>query len=68
MSDQPKQDRLLDHEYDGIQEYDNPMPRWWTFLFWVTIVFAALYWFNVPGIGVGKGRIVAYDREMAAAQ
>ena len=22
-------DSLLDHEYDGIQEYDNPLPMWW---------------------------------------
>ena len=68
MSEEPKEDRLLDHEYDGIQEYDNPMPRWWIWLFWATIVFAVLYWFNVPGLGVGKGRIAKYEREMAAAQ
>jgi cytochrome c oxidase cbb3-type subunit 3 len=68
MSEEPKEDRLLGHEYDGIQEYDNPMPRWWIWLFWATIVFAALYWFNVPGIGTGKGRIANYESEMAAAQ
>ena len=68
MNDEPKEDRLLDHEYDGIQEYDNPMPRWWIWLFWATIVFAVLYWFNVPGIGSGRGRIANYEREMAAAQ
>ena len=28
------EDRLLDHDYDGIQEYDNPMPRWWVLIFW----------------------------------
>lgn len=32
-----------DHEYDGIQEYDNPLPRWWTTLFWLTIVFSVGY-------------------------
>jgi len=68
MSDEPKEDRLLDHEYDGIQEYDNPMPRWWILLFWATIVFAVLYWLNVPGIGSGRGRIANYESEMAAAQ
>jgi cytochrome c oxidase cbb3-type subunit III len=68
MSDEPKEDRLLEHEYDGIREYDNPMPRWWIWLFWATIVFAVLYWLNVPGIGTGKGRIANYEREMAAAQ
>ncbi|GMU81755.1 MAG: hypothetical protein AMXMBFR47_16260 [Planctomycetota bacterium] len=36
-------DRLTDHEYDGIQEYDNPTPGWWHWLFWLTIAFAFPY-------------------------
>jgi hypothetical protein len=36
-------DHLLDHEYDGIQEYDNPLPLWWLAIFWATIVFTPLY-------------------------
>uniref|UniRef100_A0A832MLW7 C-type cytochrome n=1 Tax=Eiseniibacteriota bacterium TaxID=2212470 RepID=A0A832MLW7_UNCEI len=68
MNKQPEQDRLLDHNYDGIQEYDNPMPGWWVWIFWATIAFSVLYWFNVPGIGPGPGRIANYEREMAAAE
>ena len=67
MPDQNDQDQLLEHSYDGIQEFDNPMPRWWVYLFWVTIVFSVLYWLNVPGFGIGRGRISDYDRDMAAA-
>ena len=67
MPDQNDKDHLLDHNYDGIQEFDNPMPRWWVYIFWATIVFAVLYWVNVPGVGVGKGQIADYDRDMAAA-
>ena len=67
MPNKQDQDHLLDHNYDGIQEYDNPMPRWWVYIFWATIVFSLLYWFNVPGFGIGKGRIANYDRDMAAA-
>ena len=33
----------LGHSYDGIQEYDNPLPGWWKWIFWVSIVFAPLY-------------------------
>lgn len=37
-------DKLIaDHSYDGIQEYDNPMPPWWTNLFWGTIIFSVGY-------------------------
>ncbi len=68
MSEEPKQDRLLDEEHDGIREYDNPTPRWWVWLFVATFVFAALYWFNVPGIGIGRGRIANYEAEMAKAR
>ena len=67
MPDQNDQDQLLHHSYDGIQEFDNPMPRWWVYLFWATIVFSVLYWLNVPGFGIGKGRISDYDRDMAVA-
>jgi len=62
-----REPRLLDHEYDGIQEYDNPMPRWWLWIFYATILYSVLYWFNVPGIGPGKGRIAAYEADVAAA-
>ena len=67
MPNKNDQEHLLDHTYDGIQEFDNPMPRWWVYLFWATIVFSVLYWLNVPGFGIGKGRVSDYDRDMAAA-
>lgn len=66
MADQDN-DRLLDHSYDGIQEYDNPMPRWWVITFWATIIFSILYALNVPGIGNGKGRIADYEADIARA-
>jgi cytochrome c oxidase cbb3-type subunit 3 len=60
-------DRLLEHEYDGIREYDNPLPRWWLATFYVTIVYSVLYVLNVPGIGIGKGRIADYQADQARA-
>ncbi len=36
-------DRVFDHDYDGIREYDNPMPLWWIVIFAVTVVFAFPY-------------------------
>lgn len=40
MADDPQ---VLEHEYDGIQEFDNPTPGWWHFLFWVFVVFSFFY-------------------------
>jgi cytochrome c oxidase cbb3-type subunit 3 len=59
-------DRIIDHEYDGIQEYDNPMPRWWLLTFAGTIIFSIIYYFNVGPIGNGKGRIADYEASVAA--
>ena len=42
---QQEKDRLLEHEADGIQEYDNNLPRWWLYGFYFTIVMGALYMF-----------------------
>ncbi|MGK5091003.1 cbb3-type cytochrome c oxidase N-terminal domain-containing protein [Deltaproteobacteria bacterium TL4] len=36
-------DQLLDHDFDGIQEYNNPLPRWWLWLFYITILIAVVY-------------------------
>jgi cytochrome c oxidase cbb3-type subunit 3 len=45
--------RLLGHAYDGIREYDNPLPGWWSAIFWASIVFAAGYgiYYHVGGWG-----------------
>jgi len=47
MSDRTNQsgerDNLTGHEYDGIQEYDNPTPGWWIWLFVASVIFAAFY-------------------------
>jgi cytochrome c oxidase cbb3-type subunit III len=43
------------HVYDGIEEYDNPLPRWWFGLFIATFVFAAGYLIIFPGLGLYKG-------------
>lgn len=54
------------HSYDGIEEYDNPLPGWWKFLFWVSIVFAPIYYF-VFHMGV-EGRSIhdQYNAHMAS--
>ena len=36
------------HEWDGIQEFDNPMPRWWLWTFYLTIIWAIGYSIYYP--------------------
>lgn len=66
MTDPVNKDELRQHEYDGIAEYDNPMPGWWVVSFWLTIVFAVAYALNIGGIGTGAGRVAEYEQDMVA--
>ena len=53
---------LIDHDFDGIQEYDNDLPGWWKSLFWITIIIAIIY---VPYYHlVGDLQEVEYQKEM----
>jgi len=44
LTDRSQYDQVLDHEYDGIREYDNPTPGWWNWLFAATVMFSIVYW------------------------
>jgi cytochrome c oxidase cbb3-type subunit III len=51
---------LMDHAYDGIREYDNPLPGWWRYTFYATIVFAVGYWFWFHAGGPGRSELDQY--------
>ena len=36
------------HEWDGIRELNNPLPRWWLYIFYACIVWAVIYWILMP--------------------
>jgi cytochrome c oxidase cbb3-type subunit 3 len=59
MSDQPQQDSVTGefttgHEWDGIEELNTPMPRWWLWIFYATIIFSIGYCIAMPAIPLLK--------------
>ncbi len=58
---------ISDHDYDGIKELNNPMPKWWLWLFYLSIVFAAVYWVRYHVMHTGALQIEEYENEMAEA-
>ncbi|WP_200911578.1 cytochrome-c oxidase, cbb3-type subunit III [Teredinibacter purpureus] len=53
--DEDPENKTTGHVYDGIEEYDNPLPRWWFILFVITLIYAAIYLVLYPGMGSFKG-------------
>lgn len=62
-----EQEIVLDHNYDGIRELDNNLPPWWTYLFYITIVFAIGY-FAYYQLFDGPTQIDEYEAEVAQAK
>ena len=63
MSGRDDNAKLLDHEYDGIRERDNPPPGWTLVVFGASIVFAIGYWIWYHAGGPGKSEAQAYVAE-----
>ena len=51
------EEKTTGHVYDGIEEYDNPLPAWWLYMFVISMVFAIGYLVIFPGLGNFKGVI-----------
>jgi cytochrome c oxidase cbb3-type subunit III len=60
-------DEMLEHEFDGIREYDNPPPRWIMAILYGSIVFGVCYWLYYQTYGVGHLPRRQYEAEMARA-
>jgi cytochrome c oxidase cbb3-type subunit III len=67
MNNQPEP-QLLDHEYDGIRELDNLLPRWWVWLFYLTTIFAVLYMVYYHVLDKGNLMAAEYQAEMKAGE
>ncbi len=66
-------DATTGHIYDGIEEYDNPLPAWWFYLFVITIVYSIGYLIAYPGMGNFKGvlgwtQVNQYEKQVAKAE
>lgn len=57
MSDDPNKKKEIDkvtgvettgHEWDGLKELNNPLPRWWLWVFYATVVWSIWYWVIYP--------------------
>lgn len=51
-------DNTTGHTWDGdLREMNNPLPRWWVYMFIITIIFSAVYLILYPGLGNYKGSL-----------
>ena len=55
---------LMDHDADGIRELDNKLPTWWVWLFYLTTIFAVIYFIYYHGMRDGKIMASEYAAEM----
>lgn len=61
------------HSWDGLEELNKPMPRWWLGLFYATIVFSLVYLALYPGLGAFQGLLgwsqySQYEEEVAEVE
>ena len=70
---EPTTEKTTGHNYDGIEELDNPLPAWWFYMFLITIIWGVGYLVIYPGMGnypglLGWTQVAQHDAEVAAAE
>jgi cytochrome c oxidase cbb3-type subunit 3 len=65
---EPRDPLLMDHDADGIKELDNNLPRWWVWLFYLTIGFAVLYMLYYHVFKAGDLQVAQYEKEWAKGE
>ncbi len=69
-----EQIETMGHTWDGdLAEYNNPLPKWWLNMFYITLVWGIGYLIAYPGLGTFKGMLgwtqqAEYEAEMAQAE
>ena len=58
---------MAGHDYDGISELDNLLPRWWLWLFWLCVIFAPIYLVYYEVLHIGPSSQAEYQAEMTSA-
>lgn len=59
---------ILEHDYDGIRELDNSLPPWWLYLFYGSIIFAAVYMYRYHWSDTDWSSLQEYEMEMERAE
>ena len=73
IGSKPEKVQSLGHVWDEtLEELNNPLPMWWLYLFYITLVFSAAYLLLYPGAGIYDGGLKwsqedQYQREVKAA-
>ncbi|MBF0199218.1 MAG: c-type cytochrome [Planctomycetes bacterium] len=60
-----QKDKLKEHTYDGIEEYDNPLPGWWSFIFLISFVFSIFYFYYYHISPVSTSVAQGYDNDVS---
>ncbi|MDH3713196.1 MAG: c-type cytochrome, partial [Gammaproteobacteria bacterium] len=69
-----EQVETMGHVWDeDLEEYNNPLPKWWLNMFYMTLIFGVVYLALYPGLGSYKGmlgwtELSQYEKEMAQAE
>jgi cytochrome c oxidase cbb3-type subunit 3 len=63
MKPEDPNETLMSHEADGIRELDNLLPRWWVWLFNLTILFSVAYMLYYHVLNMGDLQAAAYEKE-----